>query len=220
MDLLVLLSRVSNRHRPFKKMPKASGKSSASSATRKKHQKKAAIALGIDLEVPAKPQGSTTTKPKNKDKSGRGKKDGKKAPPEPRVKAYIPPVKPARAQPDPLEVGGLARRLPPELVVVLRNVGKKAQVTKIRALEELGSAWIERALVGGGREEGVDVAMSLVEMIPAWVCLPPSLPSVVLMVVVFMTVCSGSLYPTPVYSPFSTCSVTLDLHPSKPPQNT
>lgn len=56
--------------------------------------------------------------------------------------------------------------------MVLRNVGKKAQVTKIRALEELGSVWVERALVGGGGGENVDVAMSLVEMIPAWVCLP------------------------------------------------
>lgn len=148
-------------------MPKPS-KSSASSATRKKHQKKAASALGIDVD----PSSSSAkqqvggSKPKNKEKTARGKKDGKKS--EPRVKAFIPPVKPGRRQPDPLDVGGLARRLPPELVVVLRNVGKKAQVTKIRALEELGSGWVERV----GRSVGGDVGMvvsSLVEMIPAWV---------------------------------------------------
>jgi hypothetical protein len=150
-------------------MPKA-GKSSASSATRKKHQKKAAVALGIDADPSsssAKQQSGG--KPKNKEKIGRGKKDGKK---EPRVKAYIPPVKPVRSQPDPLDVGGLARRLPPDLVVILRNVGKKAQVTKIRALEELGSVWIEKAVgpvtAVDHDADGVLVA-SLVEMIPAWV---------------------------------------------------
>jgi hypothetical protein len=157
----------------------AKGKSSASSATRKKHQKKAAASLGIDLDNSSAK--SQPGKPKNKDKVGRGKKDGKK---EPRIKAYIPPVKPARAQPDPLDVGGLARRLPPELVVVLKNVGKKAQITKARALEELGSMWVEKALRASGRsgkklgeeeelgaapEVGINATSSLVEMIPAWV---------------------------------------------------
>lgn len=141
-------------------MPKGPARSSASSATRKKHQRKAAVALGIEVDVNAAPAAASSqsqgpTKPKNKGKSGSGRRDGlKKKSLEPKVKAYIPPVKPARAQPDPLEVGGLARRLPPELVVVLRNVGKKAQVTKIRALEELGSGWVERALVRRRRWRG------------------------------------------------------------------
>lgn len=158
-------------------MVKSHGKSSASSATRKKQQKKAAASLGIDLDT-ISPSKNQPGKPKNKEKSGRGKKDGKK---EPRVKVYIPPVKPARAQPDPLEVGGLVRRLPPELVIVLRNVEKKAQVTKIKALEELGSTWVEKALRSGGAEGDnslVDVdpnvVPSLVEMVPAWMhYIPP-----------------------------------------------
>lgn len=151
-------------------MPKAHGKSSATSATRKKHQKKAAVALGIDLESSSSSAKQQPGKPKNKEKSARGKKDGKK---EPRVKAYIPPVKPTRARPDPLDVDGLARRLPPELVVVLRNVGKKAQMTKMKALEELESAWVEKAVNPGmGGESGdmnVNIVESLAEMIPAWV---------------------------------------------------
>ncbi|KAF9447824.1 hypothetical protein P691DRAFT_670660 [Macrolepiota fuliginosa MF-IS2] len=153
-------------------MPKAHGKSSATSATRKKHQKKVAAALGIDVDpasAAAKPSQPGKTKNKDKEKSGRGRK-------EPKVKVYVPPVKPVRAQPDPLDVDGLARRLPPELVVVLRNVGKKAQVTKIRALEELGSGWVER--VGEEGEEGgvgVDDVFSLVEMVPAWMHYVPPL---------------------------------------------
>jgi len=103
-------------------MVKGHGKSSASSATRIKHQKKAAVSLGIDLAATT----SAKSQPgphKNKEKTARSKNEGKK---EPKVKAWVLPIKPARAQPDPLEVGGLASRLLPELVVVLRNVGKKA----------------------------------------------------------------------------------------------
>lgn len=201
-------------------MAKGHGKSSATSATRKKHQKKVAAALGIDLD-PSSPQPGKA-KNKDKDKSGRGKKDGKK---EPRAKVYIPPVKPVRAQPDPLEVGGLARRLPPELVVVLRNVGKKAQVTKVRALEELGNVWVERAVKvkGGGleeereeREDGsvdVDVVSSLVEMVPAWVRFS----------LIFRFCCSDevngigmvvdALCAAVVYSSFSTYPTSLDIGP-------
>ncbi|KXN85569.1 E3 ubiquitin-protein ligase listerin [Leucoagaricus sp. SymC.cos] len=152
-------------------MPKGHGKSSATSATRKKHQKKTAASLGIDLD-PSSLTKPPSHKPKNKEKSGRGKKDRK----EPKVKVYIPPVKPARVLPDPLEAGGLARRLPPELVVVLRNVGKKAQVTKVKALEDLGSAWVEKALGENSLiENGIDVVSSLVEMTPAWTSYLPSL---------------------------------------------
>ncbi|KAJ7825518.1 hypothetical protein B0H13DRAFT_2442326 [Mycena leptocephala] len=39
-------------------------------------------------------------------------------------------------------VPGLVARLPPPLLVVLRSLGKKAPVTKIRALEELHAGWV------------------------------------------------------------------------------
>ncbi|KAJ3574319.1 hypothetical protein NP233_g1845 [Leucocoprinus birnbaumii] len=128
-------------------MVKGQGKSSASSNTRKKQLKKAAASLGIELD-PSSSAKNQPGKPKNKEKSGRGKKEGKK---EPRVKVYIPPVKPARAQPDPLEVGGLARRLPPELVVVLKNVGKKAQITKTRGIGRFGMHYIPPLFVHPSR---------------------------------------------------------------------
>lgn len=91
------------------------------SATREKHQRKAAVVLGIQVDVNAAPaspsQSQGPTKPKYKSKPAQ--RDGlKKIFLELKVKVYIPPVKPARAQPDSLEVGGLARRLPPELMVV------------------------------------------------------------------------------------------------------
>jgi len=149
-------------------MVKGHGKSSASSATRIKHQKKAASSLGIDLAATA--SAKTQSGPhKSKEKTAREKNEGKK---EPKAKACVLPVKPARAQPDPLEIGGLASRLPPELVVVLRNVGKKAQITKIKALEDMKNNWVEKILRGKtGTDSGVDanVLSSLVEMVPAWV---------------------------------------------------
>ncbi|TFK22367.1 hypothetical protein FA15DRAFT_681687 [Coprinopsis marcescibilis] len=123
------------------------GKSSATSGTRKKHAKK-------QLEP-------DTLQPQKKVKKDRGKKKDK----EPRKKVYIPPIKPAPVQPDPLETTGLARSLPSDLLVVLRSFSKKAQVTKIKALEELNSGWVEKAL-----NEGEDGTLSyvLVEMLPVW----------------------------------------------------
>lgn len=79
---------------------------------------------------------------------------------------YIPPVKPAPVQPDPLETTGLARTLPADLLVVLRNISKKAQVTKIRALEELQTGWVEKCI----KDEEDSLASKLVEMLPVWVC--------------------------------------------------
>ncbi|GBE89079.1 hypothetical protein SCP_1500820 [Sparassis crispa] len=126
----------------------AKGKSSATSATRKKHARKAAG----HLDEPAVPK---EKKPKGKDKKNV----------EPRKKVYIPPVKPAPAQPDPLDTLGLAQRLPPELLVVLRRLPKKDATTKRRALEEFQSAWVDR-----GRFEGSDstIVHALVDAIPVW----------------------------------------------------
>ena len=134
-------------------MVKGNLKSSASSATRKKHARRAA---GQDqAEEPGQ-------LPKEKKGKGKEKGRGKK---EPRSKMYIPPVKPAPPQPDPLDTTGLAHTLPPELLVVLRSLSKKAEVTKIRALEELQSCWVDKCK-NGETETSVD---TLVEMLPVWV---------------------------------------------------
>ncbi|KAG6845000.1 hypothetical protein H0H87_001772 [Tephrocybe sp. NHM501043] len=135
-------------------MGKGGGKSSATSATRKKHAKKSA---GPSQEEQAAP----IFKDKKLTKQQRAQK--KK---EPRVKVYIPPVKPAPVQPDPLETTGLVHSLPPELLIVLRSFNKKAQVTKIRALEELQSGWIDKC-----KKEGEDGALVyvLINMLPVWV---------------------------------------------------
>lgn len=100
----------------------AKQKSSASSATRKKHARKAAGTTGEPLA------------PVTEQKKVKGSKKDKHAP---KIKQYIPPSKPAPLRPDPLDVGGLAARIDPELLVVLRRLGKKDAVTKRRALEEL-----------------------------------------------------------------------------------
>ncbi|KAH8102265.1 hypothetical protein BXZ70DRAFT_63905 [Cristinia sonorae] len=134
----------------------AKGKSSATSGTRKKHAKKAAAASG-DLE----PQMPKEKKPKGKEKGKKGK--------EVRKKVYIPPVKPAPVLPDPLDTLGIAQRLSPELLVVLRRLSKKDTITKRRALEELQAEWIDKA-----RSEEHRVH-ELVEAIPVWFHHVPSL---------------------------------------------
>ncbi|KAI0711424.1 hypothetical protein C8Q76DRAFT_677774 [Earliella scabrosa] len=135
------------------------GKSSATSATRKKHARKAATAHGV-VEEPQMPK---EKKPKGKDKKSKT---------EPRKKVYIPPVKPAPVQPDPLDTLGLAQRLPPELLVVLRRLSKKDATTKRRALEDLQTAWVGRAQRG---DEGEHLVYTLQETIPVWLHHIPSL---------------------------------------------
>ncbi|OCH91295.1 hypothetical protein OBBRIDRAFT_887096 [Obba rivulosa] len=128
------------------------GKSSASSATRKKHARKAAGAAG---------QPDEPSIPKEKKPKGKEKKKGK----EPRKKIYVPPIRPAPVQPDPLDTLGIAQRLPPDLLVVLRRLAKKDSVTKHRALEELQTGWIEKA-----RSESPESGLldALVDTIPVW----------------------------------------------------
>lgn len=136
-------------------MVKGNPKSSASSATRKKHAAKKTTSPD---ELPLPPN-ATQKRPKTKAERKLLKK-------EPRAKLYIPPVKPAPVQPDPLETTGLARTLPADLLVVLRNISKKAQVTKIRALEELQTGWVEKCI----KDNEDSLASKLVEMLPVWVC--------------------------------------------------
>ncbi|KAJ7512370.1 hypothetical protein B0H11DRAFT_479514 [Mycena galericulata] len=122
--------------------------SSASSGTRKKHARKAA--------GPADPE------PPTREKKPKGGKKAHRSDP-PRAKVYIPPSKPAPATRDPLDEGGLAHRLPPDLLVVLRSLGKKAPVTKVRALEELLGGWVAAA-----KSEEDDNEYTLLEMLPVW----------------------------------------------------
>jgi len=137
-------------------MVKGNSRSSATSSTRKKHAKRAAG------PAQATDDPSPIFKEKKPTKKERGQKKNAK---EPRVKVYIPPVKPAPVQRDPLDTTGLAHKLPPELLIVLRNLSKKAQVTKVRALEELQTGWVERCI-----KEGVDgeIVHVLVDMLPVW----------------------------------------------------
>ncbi|KAI8986673.1 hypothetical protein BD414DRAFT_460911 [Trametes punicea] len=135
------------------------GKSSATSATRKKHARKAAAAHGEADEPPQ----SKDKKPKGKDKKNKK---------EPRKKVYIPPTKPAPVQPDPLDTLGLAQKLPPELLVVLRLLSKKDATTKRRALEELQSAWISKARQGGADEY---LVYTLHDIVPVWLHHLPTL---------------------------------------------
>jgi aspartate/methionine/tyrosine aminotransferase len=138
-------------------MPKAS-KSSASAGTRKKHAKKA----GKEGPDPA-----STQQPMKQ----RGEKKLSKAQRKalPKVKQYIPPPKPpAPPIPDPLDGQGLAKTLPAELVVVLRRLGKKDEVTRRKGLEELREGWVQRL------EEGDEVERELREntllsAVPVWV---------------------------------------------------
>lgn len=134
----------------------AKGKSSASSGTRKKHARKATAAHGPINEPPA----PTEKKPKGKEKGSKRSK-------EPRKKVYIPPVKPAPVQPDPLDTLGIAQKIPPDLLVVLRRLAKKDFTTKRRALEDLKTGWVEKARMED--DEG-PLVQALIDAIPVWVC--------------------------------------------------
>lgn len=139
-------------------MPKGA-KSSASSGTRKKHAKKS---NKDDADVES---AQTAQRPRQRGEKKLSKAQKKALP---KVKQYIPPPKPpAPPIPDPLDGQGLARTLPAELVVVLRRLGKKDEVTRRKGLEELRE-WI------GVLKEGDEVERELKETdllaaVPVWV---------------------------------------------------
>ncbi len=124
-------------------MPK--GKSSASSATRKKHARKAQAAAGAGNEPVVAPPTSKKVKPKKGEK------------PAPKVKQYIAPSKPAPVKVDPLDSLGLAHTLDQDLVVILRRLAKKDSVTREKAIEDL-RIWMDH-------HESTEVS----EMISIWV---------------------------------------------------
>jgi hypothetical protein len=144
-------------------MVKGATKTSASSATRKKHARKA-TKDALSTDAPNIP----------KEKKPRGKDKGKSKEP-PRKKAYIPPVKPQPVQQDPIDALGLAQRLPAELLVVWRGLSKKDAVTKSKALEELRAGWIERVHIllsdNNDHRDAEDFARleALILSLPVWV---------------------------------------------------
>ncbi|KAI0084737.1 hypothetical protein BDY19DRAFT_969852 [Irpex rosettiformis] len=137
----------------------AKGKSSASSATRKKHARKAAHTAGVDSAETQQQQQQQKKGAKGDKKHGKKGKDK-----EPRKKVYIPPSKPAPVRPDPLDTLGIAQIIPAELLVVLRKLAKKDGVTKRRALEDLQADWVERAR---NEEEGWRLD-AIVDALPVW----------------------------------------------------
>lgn len=127
--------------------------SSASSGTRKKNQAKKIAKLAqtdpnaaADLAQQPLKTATKGSGPKlnKRDKAAQKVKRGV-------AKPYTPPPKPpAPAVPDPLESMGLSASLPGGLVVVLRKLGKKDEVTRRRALEDL-QTWLLRV-----KKEGAD----------------------------------------------------------------
>ncbi|WVQ82306.1 hypothetical protein IAT38_004434 [Cryptococcus sp. DSM 104549] len=148
-------------------MPKASSKtSSATAGTRKKHAKKA----GKDTtdDVSAGPSQQPHKKQRGEKKLSKAQKKAL-----PKIKQYIPPPKPpAPPIPDPLDGQGLARTLPAELVVVLRRLGKKDDVTRRKGLEELREGWVSDLMkTGGTEEEEIEreiKEVALLSALPVW----------------------------------------------------
>lgn len=123
-------------------------RSSASSATRKKHARKAAGPAG---DLAASQDAANPKKQKGKGKS--------KEPPRPKV--YIAPQKPTAAVPDPIDSFGLASILDADLTVSLRKLGKKDAMTRGKGLEEI-RVWVQRT-VKEDRVHDIEV------MVPVWV---------------------------------------------------
>lgn len=157
-DLLSTVSILSERYPSDTAMPKQT-KSSASAGTRKKHAKKAG--KGEDGLADGSQQ------------QGKGAKKLSKAQRKalPKVKQYIPPPRPpAPLIPDPLDGQGLARTLPADLVVVLRRLGKKDDVTRRKGLEELREGWVVEISKGNGDEVERELKeTALLEAVPIWV---------------------------------------------------
>ncbi|KAJ1302223.1 hypothetical protein OPQ81_001046 [Rhizoctonia solani] len=101
------------------------GKSSATSATRKKHARKAAT---------HDPSISIAPAPKSE---GKGKGKGKNK--EPRIKQYIPPPKYKPVVEDPIDSLAVTSALAPNMVLCFKGLSKKDPVTKAKALDELGT---------------------------------------------------------------------------------
>ncbi len=123
--------------------------------------------------MPEKLQAPEQQLPLPKEKKPKDKTKGKNK--EPRPKVYVPPTKPTAVKPDPLDSQGIAKKLPPELVIVLRRLGKKDAVTKRKALEDLHADWVLKA---SAAEADYSLNNALTTVPPVWVSC------------IFKTVCS------------------------------
>lgn len=145
------------------------GKSSASSNTRKKHAKKSGPGENETGPESASNNNNNNAPHQKKQRGQKLTKAQKKA--LPKIKQYIPPPKPpAPPIPDPLDGQGLARTLPAELVVVLRRLGKKDDVTRRKGLEELKDGWVGVSISSQGDElEREMKETALLSAVPVWV---------------------------------------------------
>lgn len=87
---------------------------------------------------------------------------------------YIRPSKPVPVRLDPLDSLGLAKVLPPDLLVILRRLSKKDAVTKRKAIEEIRDDWVDYILRGEDAREGGLRESALVVVMPVWVRGPAS----------------------------------------------
>lgn len=145
-------------------MPKQ--KTSASAGTRKKHAKKAAKHHGDDEDEAIDNIGEARPAQRGQKKTKLSKAQKRALP---KAKQYVPPPKaPAPPIPNPLDSQGLAAQLPAELVVVLRGLGKKDDVTRRKALEEL-KEWTSGAVTGEDEVEKEIKETALLSSVPVWV---------------------------------------------------
>lgn len=144
-------------------MPKSSKKTEQSSSHRSADSEPTTHKIKLDgppKNSKKKKDGGGTNK-----KQKLSKKELKELEKQQRQKSYIAPTKPQPIKPDPLDSTGLVYVLPGELVIVLKNLGKKAVKTREKALDDLESGWVnsDRTKESSGQEH------VLIDMLPVWV---------------------------------------------------
>ncbi|KAJ3861751.1 hypothetical protein EV359DRAFT_46545 [Lentinula novae-zelandiae] len=150
-------------------MPKSSKKTEQSSSHRSADSEPTTHKIKLDgppKNSKKKKDGGGTNK-----KQKLSKKELKELEKQQRQKSYIAPTKPQPIKPDPLDSTGLAYVLPGELVIVLRNLGKKAVKTREKALDDLENGWVnsDRTKESSGQEH------ILIDMLPVWLSHLPQL---------------------------------------------
>lgn len=163
----VVLSPIHLYHQlsPIESMAKS--KSSASSATRKKQAAKQA-----KKKNPSAGEEDETHTPQ---KPQRGQKKQKKDRFAPKVKSYVPPPPPPKGAVDPVDLYLITqgKQIDPELVVVLRRLGKKDEATIGKGVEGFDAA-VKEVLRKEKEQEGEEWERELkeeeiVECIAVWV---------------------------------------------------
>ncbi|KAH7872118.1 uncharacterized protein C8R40DRAFT_1173854 [Lentinula edodes] len=150
-------------------MPKSSKKTEQSSSHRSADSEPTTHKIKLDgppKNSKKKKDGGGTNK-----KQKLSKKELKELEKQQRQKSYIAPTKPQPIKPDPLDSTGLVYVLPGELVIVLKNLGKKAVKTREKALDDLESGWVnsDRTKESSGQEH------VLIDMLPVWLSHLPQL---------------------------------------------